>query len=143
MADVLKLTVLSPQRKLLEGARVTSVTLTGSEGEIQILPGHARMAGTLESGVFIFAADDLNIQKGRRLGAVSSGFFRVENDQVTIMAETLEFADEINVERAKDAQRRAEEKLKQSDLEPHEFEKQQLKVQRAVIRQQVAARSVD
>ena len=81
-----KLSILSPERRLLENAEVEEVTLNGSEGEIQILPGHAAMVGTLETGEFRY-----RLAGGQKSGGViSSGFYEVRDDLVSVLAETLE-----------------------------------------------------
>ena len=86
----LKLTMLSPIRRFLENAPAYEVTLNGSEGQIQLLPGHAAMVGTLEDGEFHYHAEN-----GQRIsGVISSGFFEVHNDHVSVLAETLELRGE-------------------------------------------------
>lgn len=135
---MLKLTVYSPERRLIEGAEVSSVTLQGDEGQIEILPGHAHMIGTLETGPFAYSS----VNGTETKGVISSGFFEVNGDQVTITAETLELASEIDVHRAKAAQKKAELALSDPALEPSHFRKYQLKLQRALIRQQTAGRAL-
>jgi len=82
----LKLNILSPEKRFLEGAPVESVTLNGSEGQIQILPGHAPMVGTLEAGEFHYET-----QGGEHgSGNISSGFFEVRDENVYVLAETLQ-----------------------------------------------------
>ena len=134
MSQDLRLSILSPERRLVESISVEEVTLTGSEGQIQILPGHAPMIGTLRTGVFRYRS------KGQDpvLGVISTGFFRVSGAEVQVMAETVELKSEIDVNRAKRAQKLAEETLQAADLDGHRFNKYQLKLQRSLIRQQVA-----
>jgi F-type H+-transporting ATPase subunit epsilon len=130
----LMLTILSPERRLLERAQVEELTLTGSEGEIQILPGHAPMIGTLETGPFRYR----ETSGGETVGVITSGFFEVKNDEVSLMAETLELRGEIDVNRARKAQVEAEQMLRDADLDEHSFKKYQLKLERAIIRQNIA-----
>ena len=135
MAEILKLNVYSPERKLIESRVVESVTLTGSEGQIQVLPGHAQMAGILNTGSFAY------VEKGQEVrGVISSGFFEVLGEDVILLAETLELASEIDYQRAKLAQKQAEEALKDAALDEHKFMEYQLKLQRALIRQQESSR---
>jgi F-type H+-transporting ATPase subunit epsilon len=135
----LLLTILTPERKLPEGTEVEELTLTTSEGMIQILPGHAPMVGTLETGIFTYRT-----AAGEKVGGfISTGFFEVKDERVSLMAETIEFQDEINLERAKKAQRVAEETLRQAELDESKFKKYQLKLDRAVTRQEVAGRELD
>src|SRR5579885_684757 len=105
MADTMHLSIYSPERRLLEGATVESVLVTGSEGQVEILPGHAPMVGSLETGMFSYhVPGDPTLHKG----VISSGFFEVRDDRVIVLAETLELAGEIDVERARKAQTLAE-----------------------------------
>ena len=130
----LKLSILSPERRLLDGVTVEELTLPGSEGQIQILPGHAAMIGRLHTGQFAYRS----VGKDPVFGVISSGFFEVADDGVVVMAETLELKSEIDVDRAKRAQKLAEETLNSAGLDEHQFNKYQLKLQRAIIRQHIA-----
>ena len=130
---MLKLTVLSPERRLLENVDADEVTVRGSEGQVQILAGHAPMVGTLETGVFSYQLKNEQVTNG----IITHGFFEVHDDVMVIMAETLELSGEIDVDRAKRAQKNAEDTLREADLDEHKFKKYQLKLQRALIRQQV------
>jgi F-type H+-transporting ATPase subunit epsilon len=131
----LKLSILSPERKLLEGELVEEVTLPGSEGQIQILQMHAPMIGTLETGIFSYKTTSGE----SHLGMVSDGFFEVKNDIVNVMAEHIELKGEVNLELAKKAQIDAEAALKDAALEPQHFKEYQNKLQRSLIRQQLAS----
>lgn len=130
----MKLTVLTPERRLLDRMNVESVTLPGSEGQIQILEGHAPMLGTLETGVFSYLAGAGKEESG----VISTGFFEVRGDEVSVMAETLELKKEIDVARAKRAQETAQNALQDAALDEHRFKKYQLKLQRSLIRQDLA-----
>ena len=134
MADTLKLSILSPERRLLEAVSVEYMTLNGSEGQIQILPGHAPMAGTLETGGFAYRVPG----ESEMVGVISSGFFEIHDDLLTVTAETLELKSEINVDRARKAQSLSEQTLREAELNPEKFRKYQLKLQRSLIRQHVA-----
>jgi F-type H+-transporting ATPase subunit epsilon len=155
----LRLSILTPERRLVEDVRVESVTLPGSEGEIQVLPGHASIIGTLQTGVFSYqrlegdltqgaqkdsSNKDGKIPAGRSvLGVISSGFFEVKDDAISVIAETLELRSEIDLARAQLAQKSAEESLNSAALDEHHFKKYQLKLQRSLIRQSLASRSGD
>lgn len=99
----MKLSVFCPDRKVFEAKEVASVTLTSSEGQVQVLPGHAPMVGTLDTGLVAFDGEE---------AVVSHGFFRVEDDHVTVLAGTLEFRDEIDLQRAENTYKKAETELK-------------------------------
>ncbi len=136
MSDSIKLSILSPERRLEEKIAVSEVTLTDSEGQIQILPGHAPMIGTLYPGMFAFKGTDGVTHSG----VITAGFFQVNEDHLTMLAETLELQGEIDVEHAKQMQVEAEDALKSAELDPHKFNEYQLKLERALIRQQVAGK---
>ena len=131
---MMTLTFLSPERKIAEQVRVQSVTLTGSEGQIEILPGHAEMIGTLETGMFSYKPESGSPVRG----VISTGFFEVKGDHITVMAETSESSSEIDLNRARSAQKKAEAALSDPHLDSKLFRKYELKLQRALIRQQVA-----
>ncbi len=135
MSEGLKLTILSPERRLAENIPVDEFTLPGSEGQIQILPGHAAMIGTIQPGLFNFHPAG----KNPVWGVFSSGFFEVKNGEIQIMAETLELQGEIDLKRAKKAQLLAEEVLKEAELDEYRFRKYQLKLQRSIIRQSLSS----
>jgi F-type H+-transporting ATPase subunit epsilon len=73
--------------------------------------------------------------------AVNAGFFEVVNDTVTVLVDSSERAEEIDLERAKKAQARAEEGLKSVSQEDKEYKEMELALQRALIRMQVAAKA--
>ncbi len=134
---MLTLEIVTPTKRVLASTPVTHVSITGALGEMTILPGHARLVSTLETGVMRYETET-----GQKLvAALSSGFVEVLNDKVVVLAETLEMAHEVDVERAKRAQLKAEGRLLEKDLEPDQFNKHQLKLQRALIRQQIAVSS--
>jgi len=134
---MLKLTILSPEKKTADQVDVQSVTLPGTEGQIQVLPEHAEMVGILETGPFSYVP-----VSGEPLhGVISHGFFEVVGDVVTVMAETCELANEIDANRAKIAQKKAENALLDPELDQKHFKKYELKLERAIIRQQVAAQN--
>ena len=129
----MKLSIYSPERTLLQESEVSELKMTTSEGEIEILPGHQSMLGTLELGEFEYLSPE-----GERVGGfISTGFYEVSEDRIELMAEVLELAREIDTERAKQSQGKAEQEL-MKDLDMHEFNLYQLKLQRALIRQQLA-----
>jgi F-type H+-transporting ATPase subunit epsilon len=132
----MKLTVLAPEKKIADRVDVSSVTLPGIEGQIQILDGHAEMIGSLETGMLSF----VDASGKTRRAAISTGFFNVKNDELKVLAETFEYSDDIDFSRAKSAQKKAESALIDSELDRALFRKYELKLQRALIRQQIAGK---
>ncbi|MFL5812664.1 MAG: ATP synthase F1 subunit epsilon [Bdellovibrionia bacterium] len=133
---MLKLSILSPERRLVEGASVSEVTLKGSEGDIQILPGHAPMVGTLDIGAFVYRSTD----GSATVGVIAGGFFEVRDDQLTVLAETVELKNEIDLEGARKAQKEAEDALKEANIDEHNFKLYQFRLEKALIQQQVASK---
>ena len=106
--NILNVRIVTADRELYSG-EADLVSAPGSEGRLGILPEHAPLLTTLKTG-------ELRV----RLGAneepifVSSGFLEVSNNNVTILADTAERAEEIDEARAAAARRRAEELLAQA-----------------------------
>jgi len=134
VATSLKLTILTPEKRVVEGVEVQVATLPTHEGQIQVLPGHAAMVGFLAPGI----CDWLSSTASKGVGAVSFGFFEVKGSELTVLAETFEQPKDVNLERARTAQSRAEQALGVGSGDWMGFKKQQLKLQRSLIRQQVA-----
>ncbi len=130
----LKLTILAPERRLAEGVEVEEVTINGSEGQIQLLPGHAPMIGTLEAGMFSFKHPGGSLTSG----VISGGFFEIAKDEVTVTADSLELVGEIDLMRAKQAQQEAEQVLREADLDEHKFKEYQAQLEHALVLQQAA-----
>src|SRR5690349_21145149 len=104
----LELQIVTPDRLILQ-EQVDEVEIPGSEGYFGVLPGHTPMLASL-------AAGELWYRKGqeRIYLAIVYGFAEVLPDRVTILARLAERAEEIDVERAEAARRRAEERLAHS-----------------------------
>jgi F-type H+-transporting ATPase subunit epsilon len=84
--STLKLSIFSPERRWAEGVLVSDITLNGSEGQIQILPGHAAMVGTLEAGPFHY----ISAESKKVVGKITQGFFEVRDGEVTVLAGSVE-----------------------------------------------------
>ena len=137
---MLSLEIVTPQRKVLE-AQTAWVTLPGSEGEMGILPEHIPLVTTLETGIVTYTGE-----QGNHSLAVHWGYAQVEKNRVTILAELAESAEDIDVERARDAETRAKEELSQINLSADDWEsekrrldKYELKLKRSLVRQQAAS----
>ena len=124
--------IVTPNKRLVEGAKAVSVKVPAVVGETEILPGHTELLTLLETGVVTLQLDGT-----QRNFAISQGFAEVHDDRVLILAETAEESKDIDRERAKRAQKKAEEVL-QSVLSDEHFKKYQLKVQRAIVRQRIS-----
>jgi F-type H+-transporting ATPase subunit epsilon len=125
--------IVTPLRNVVVGVEVNSLKLPAIDGEIQILSAHTELLTILGTGPLSF------VQDGReRVFAVSYGFAEVRKDKILVLAESAEEAKEIDRERAKVAEKRAQEALL-GTLSTSDFKKHSLKLQRALVRQQVAS----
>ncbi len=104
----LKVEVVSPERVLFSGEARQVITRTLEGGEIAFLPGHATFLGALvENHTRIYMTDG-KVQDG----AVHGGFVEVAPDHVTILSDSAELAESIDVARARAAQERAQEAMR-------------------------------
>ena len=106
MAETLRLRVVTPQRLLLD-EEADEVTAPGTVGEFGVLPNHITFLSSLEPGRLTYKRSG----QARTL-AVGGGFAEVVDNVMTVLADSAEFANEIDVERARAALRAAEESLK-------------------------------
>lgn len=105
MADILELEIATPERQLVR-EEVTDVQLPGKSGYMGILPGHAALLGQLGTGFLSYTA------AGRkRYLSVQGGFVEVLENHVRVLANAAERAEEIDVERAREDLRRAQEQV--------------------------------
>ena len=129
--NTLHVEVVTAERELYNG-EANLVSAPGSEGRLGILPRHAALLTTLAPG-------DLRIELNGSEEPlfVSGGFLEVSEDNVTVLADTAEYAEEIDQARAEEARRRAQERLAeaQSNVERAEL---QAELERAIARLRVA-----
>lgn len=135
MAEKLKLELVTPYKKVLT-EEVDEITAPGTLGEFGVLPGHAPFLSSLKPGEFSYKADGNVFHL-----AVNWGYFEVEDDKATVLVETAEKADEIDLDRAKSALGRAEEALKKLAPEDKQFCVYEAALERALIRVQVASKA--
>lgn len=134
MAARFLLEVVTPHRLVLS-QDVEEITAPGVEGEFGVLSGHTPFFTTLKVGGVMYRTE-----KEPRYMAVTWGFVEVLPDRVTILAETAELAQEIDVERATRAKERAEKMLKSLSPEDREFYASMGALERAINRLTVASR---
>jgi len=132
MAEKIHLEVVTPERLVLS-EEVDIVAAPGVLGEFGVLAGHIPFLSTLRPGEVRYTKEG----KTRYL-AVSQGFAEVQPDKVTILAETAELAREIDVDRAKRARERAEERLRLVKADALEYAQAEAALKRAVARLKVA-----
>lgn len=107
MADKhFQLRIVTPDRVFYEGD-VDMVEFNTTEGQIGVLPGHIPMTVIIKPGI-------LHIYEGdaEKNAALHAGFVEILQERVTILAEVIEWPDEIDATRAEEAKQRAEERLR-------------------------------
>ncbi|MFO7983295.1 MAG: F0F1 ATP synthase subunit epsilon [Desulfuromonadales bacterium] len=134
MAEKLQLELVTPYRRVLS-EEVEEVNAPGVSGEFGILPGHTPLLTTLSIGELVYKQGGESFHV-----AVNWGYVEVESDKVTVLVETAERSDEIDLERAKAALGRAEEALKKLSPEEKDFKVMEAALDRAMIRIQVASK---
>jgi F-type H+-transporting ATPase subunit epsilon len=135
MADELTLEIVTPERISFAGA-VEEVTIPGTEGEFGVLRGHASLLSSVDVGELSFTR---NRKKTRY--AVNTGYAEVTASKITVLVETAERSDMIDLERARRAKERAEEKMAKVPKEDADFEKVRLALLRAVTRMNIAGKN--
>jgi F-type H+-transporting ATPase subunit epsilon len=130
----LQLEIVTPEKLAYQG-EVDSVQLPGSEGELGVLPHHAPLISTLGAG-------ELRLRKGGEdeFFAIVGGFLQVLPDKVVVMAETADMASEIDLERAQEARRQAEQAIEAGHAEGSDLAAARASLQAALLRIRVAER---
>jgi F-type H+-transporting ATPase subunit epsilon len=135
LPDSIELIVVTPERQLLRES-VVEVSLPGADGCLGILPGHAPLITELGIGEMTYQS-----KGGSESGplAIMSGFAEVLGDRVTVLAETAERPEEIDVSRAEQAKKRAEERIAAAASDPNvDWGRAAIALQRSLIRIQVS-----
>ncbi len=135
LPESLELIVVTPERQLLEET-VVEATIPGQQGELGILPGHAPLMTELGIGELSYRTAEVSQPVSI---AVVRGFAEVLPDRATVLAETAERAEEIDLKRAEEAKARAEKRLASGDP-TIDWDRATVALQRALIRIQVARR---
>jgi len=128
-----RLHITTPEREFFDGD-VESVTLISTEGGLGVLADHMPTVVALNAAPLRFKAG------GQwREAALSGGFAVIENERVSILSDTAEWPEEIEVNRALEAKRRAEERIRARQSEV-EYIRSTIALQRALTRLAVSKR---
>jgi F-type H+-transporting ATPase subunit epsilon len=129
MTDKFQLTIITPEREFFRG-EATFVEFTTTDGDVGVYPMHVPTTVVLDPGV-------LRIHNGKdvREAALHSGFAEILPDRITILAEAVEWPEEIDKNRAEEARIRAERKLEDSAADGSKAE---LALKRSVLRIRMA-----
>ncbi len=135
LPESIQLVIVTPERQLLRQT-VVKVALPGGNGSLGILPGHAPLITELGIGELTYRAKGAS-EAG--VLAIISGFAEVLGDRVTVLAETAERPEEIDLARAEEAKKRAEDRLSSASSDASvDWARAAVALQRSLIRIQVA-----
>jgi len=132
MADTFQLEIVTPEKMVVKDV-AEECQIPGKNGYLGILPGHAPLITELAVGEITYKNQGYTHHL-----AVAWGFAEVLPDKVTVLAETAERAEEIDLRRAEEAKQRAEGRLKSGDTEV-DYDRAENALHRAETRIQVAA----
>ena len=133
LPERIHLELVTPDRLVVRDS-VLAVSLPGADGYLGILPGHAPLLSELKAGELSYTLGTLT-----HYLFVSWGFAEVLPDRVIVLVESSEKPEEIDVDRAERARRRAEERLKRGADGEIDAARAQRALERAMTRLAVAA----
>jgi F-type H+-transporting ATPase subunit epsilon len=124
---------VTPSRLLLD-EEVDEVTAPGALGQFGVLPKHITFLTLLEPG-------EMSYRQGSRRYhlAITGGYAEVLDDVMTVLADAAEYADEIDVERARGAKERAEKRMAELGPEHENFPAAEASLRHAQVRLEVAS----
>ncbi len=124
------LRIITPERVFYEG-QVQMVEFNTTEGEIGVLARHIPMTVIVKPGILTITEEE-----GEKIAALHAGFAEILPDSITILAEIIEWPEEIDEHRAEAALERAQERI-QSKHEETDLARAETALQRAMARIQV------
>ena len=107
MAEI-NLEIITPE-KIIYKDSVDSITVPGTKGMFQVLKDHAPLMSTIEIGVITLKKNDVNTYL-----TTAGGTIEVLNNNVLILADSVEVIDDIDIDRAESAKTRADDNLKRN-----------------------------
>lgn len=129
MPPTFQLEIVTPEKTVYSG-EVESLRAPGTEGGFGVLAGHHPMLASLDIGRMTFS----DRERRSTSVAISGGFAEVQRDRVTVLAETAEFSQEIDVTRAEGARDRARERLEKKRGQQIDEARAKLSLARAINR---------
>ena len=129
----LSLKIITPEKTVFSGP-VSSMTVPAVDGGIGILPGHAPLVTALDTGRASVTGADGKVT----WYAISGGFLEVADNEVRVLADVGEPGDEIDEERARKAEQRARERLRERKAADFDLARAEAALARAVTRLRLA-----
>lgn len=103
-----KLTIVTPERRILVNQEVDEVTVPGFKGELNILPGHAPLISTLETGVMKWK---LKGKERQDQAVISWGYCQVSTEGVNVLANIADLPEEIDLQATKEFLSQTEKRI--------------------------------
>lgn len=113
-----KLTLVTPLKRLLSEVEVEEIIVPADRGELNILPGHSPLMTTLRAGIF---RARLKGETAFKSAAISWGYCEVSPTGVSVLADTAEWPEEINKDRANEQYQIAQTRLQEAGVTPDEY----------------------
>ncbi len=129
MGNKFMLEVVTPDRAFFKG-ETDMVILRTTEGDIGILYDHEPLVAPLRTGSMRVRLDD----QSYRWAACSSGFMTVSEEKTTVIVDSAEWVDEIDIDRAIEAKKRAEERIHEGREKGVDVMRARLALERAINR---------
>lgn len=107
----MRLQIITPMKTILD-EEVDSVILSTTEGEMGILYDHEPVVVLLGYKTLSYTQDEV-----KKYATTLGGFAEITKDKIVVLTDASEFADEIDLERAKRAKERAEKRLSDSNMD--------------------------
>lgn len=123
-----KLTLVTPEKKLLVDQEILQVTVPAYKGTLNILPGHTLLITTLETGIMRWK---LKGQDKTYKAVVSWGYCEVHPQGVDILADIIDLPEEISIEESKKIITEGEKTLVSASLDDEDFELERRSIARA------------
>ena len=116
----MKLTIVTPEKMILDSVAIQELLIPGIKGEMGILPGHAPLVSTLGSGLLRYR---LSEEKDFKEIAVSWGYCEVQADKVVVLAESAETKTALDEEKVRETLESILRELENVHLSPEEIRK--------------------
>ncbi len=133
MSEQMTVKIVTPERVFYEGA-AEMVIFQSTEGELGILPGHIPLTTVIDSTVFYLKE---RMDQPQKMAAVHGGFVQILPEMVTVVTTAAEWPEEIDEERAHQAEQRARQRLEEAREGKADQLRAELALRRSLTRLQV------
>lgn len=130
-----KIRIVTPKREMYNG-EADMVIFRTVNGDVGVMHGHIPLITVLGYGMLRIIDNNETVKTASMFG----GFVEVDNEGVSILTDTSEWADEIDVQRAEEAKSRAEQRLGGTKVDDFDEKRAELALKRAIIRLETAKR---